>query len=481
MNKFIGGETLKKLFSALGRVRMPHTYVLLFSFIIIAAILSWIIPAGQFERVLVGEREVINPESFQLVARNPQGIFDILTSLPRGFARTQDISYFLFVTGGSFFIINQTGMIEAALSRIVSSLKGKEAIVIPVVVLIMGLAGSTIGLSEETIVFIALGVSLARAIGYDSLIGVGMIGLGAGIGFTSGFMNPFSVGVAQSIADLPLFSGIELRLVLFFVLWVVTSIYLVLYGRRVKADLSASIVYEEELEARNQADYQDLNSTESIEFSTKQKIISFVFVAGFVIIAFGVMNLGWFITEIGAVFLGMGLLSGLIYGMKADAIADGFIEGAKDMMYAALIVGIAQSLIIIMEDAMILDTIIHTLTGAISNLPSVLSAAGMYIVQIIINFFISSGSGQAAVTMPIMVPLADALDVSRQTAVLSYQLGNGFLDSIMPMSGILMAQLSIAKIPYTKWVKFAMPLMGIWLVIGLAFIIFAQVVGYGPF
>ena len=460
---------------------MPHTYVLLFSFIIIAAILSWIVPAGEFERVMVGEREIINPDSFAHVASNPQGIFEVLKSIPRGFARTQGISYFLFVTGGSFLIINKTGMIESALSRIVSSLKGKEALVIPVVVLIMGLAGSTIGLSEETIVFIALGVSLARAIGYDSLIGVGMIGLGAGVGFTSGFMNPFSVGVAQSIAELPLFSGIELRLVLFTVLWIVTSLYLIIYGKRVKADLTNSIVYDEEMKARNHADFQDLNTTENIEFTTKQKIIAAVFVGGFVVIAYGVMSLGWFITEIGAVFLGMGLISGLIYGMRPGDLADNFIEGAKDMMYAALIVGLAQSLVIIMEDAMILDTLINGLTGAISNLPPVLSAAGMYVVQIIINFFISSGSGQAAVTMPIMVPLADALDVTRQTAVLSYQLGNGFLDSIMPMSGILMAQLAIADIPYKKWVKFAMPLMGIWLAIGLVFIIFAQLVGYGPF
>ena len=472
---------MKKIFSAIGRVRMPHTYVLLLSFIIIAAILSWIIPAGQFERVLVGEREIINPDSFAHVASNPQGVFDVLTSLPRGFARTQDISYFLFVTGGAFFILNKTGMIESALSRIVTSLKGKEAFVIPVIVLIMGLAGSTIGLSEETIVFIALGVSLARAIGYDSLIGVGMIGLGAGVGFTSGFMNQFSVGVAQSIAELPLFSGIELRLVLFIILWIVTSIYLVLYGRKVKSDLSNSIVYDEEMAARNSADYQDLNAADNISFTTKQKLIAVVFVGSFALIAYGVMSLGWFITEIGAVFIGMGLLSGFIYGMKADEIADYFIEGAKDMMYAALIVGLAQSLVIIMEDAMILDTMIHSLTGAISNLPAVLSAAGMYTVQIIINFFISSGSGQAAVTMPIMVPLADALDVTRQTAVLSYQLGNGFLDSIMPMSGILMAQLAIAGIPYKKWVKFSMPLMGIWLVIGLIFIIIAQLIGYGPF
>ncbi|AMB98472.1 C4-dicarboxylate ABC transporter permease [Aerococcus urinaehominis] len=472
---------MNKLMQRMRKMEIPHTYVLIFTLIMIAAILSWIVPAGEFERISLDGREVINPDSFHYVASQPQGIFSVLKSIPLGFARVQDIAFFLFVTGGSFGLINQTGTIEAALSRIVQGLRGKETVVIPVVLLMMGIAGATIGLSEETIVFIALGVSLARAMGFDALVGVGMIGLGAGIGFTSGFMNPFSVGVAQSIADLPLFSGIELRLVLFVVLWLTTSAFLMRYAKRVKADPSLSIVAYEEKQARTSEDFQDLSGETQIPYSGRQKVISFVFVAGFAIIAFGVLKQGWFITEIGATFLGMGLLSGLIAGMKPGQIADGFIEGAKDMMYAALIVGLAQSLMIIMEDAKIMDTFIYALTHLISNLPAIFSAAGMYVVQILINFFINSGSGQAAVTMPIMVPLADALGVTRQTAVLSYQLGNGFLDSIMPMSGILMAQLAIAKIPYKKWVKFSLPLMGIWLLIGLIFVIYAQMTGYGPF
>lgn len=470
---------MNRLWKNMRQVRVPHTYVLLFSFIVIAAIMSWIVPAGAFERTMVDGREVIDPSSFSYVERNPQGIFDILKALPTGFERSQHISYFLFVVGGAFGVINQTGAIEAALSRIVRALKGKEALVIPIVLLIMGIAGSTIGLSEETILFIALGVTLARGIGYDALVGVGMIGLGAGLGFTAGFMNPFSVGVAQSIADLPLFSGMGLRLILFVVVWLATTIYLSRYAKRVKADPSQSIVYEEEKAAR--ANKKDQKQKEEQPFTLQQKIISVIFALSFVLIAIGVIRFGWYIQEIGAVFIGMGILSGFVAKMRPGKIADGFIEGAKDMVYAALIVGLAQSLIVILEDGMIIDTIINGMSNAISSLPSVLSAVGIYIVQIIINFFISSGSGQAAVTMPITVPLADALGVTRQTAVLCYQLGNGFLDSIMPMSGILMAQLAIADIPYSKWVKFSMPLMVIWLLIGLIFVIAAQLIGYGPF
>lgn len=465
----------------LRKLRVPHTYTILISLMIIAAILSWILPAGEFVRMEVDGRSIIDPDSFTVIARNGQGIFDLLKSVPEGFARAQNIAFFLFVTGGSFHMINQSGMVESGLSTVVTKLRGYERLVIPVVLFILGIAGGTIGLAEETIVFIAIGVALARAIGYDSLVGMGIISLGAAIGFSSGFMNPFSVGVAQSIADLPLFSGMPLRLAIFIVLWLVTAGYITWYGERVKSDLSNSIVYQEELAAREDPNTPALAAAEENEMTTRQKLIAVVFIGGFIIIAYGVIRHGWFITEIGATFLGMGILSGLIDGNAPGELADAFITGAKDMMYAALIVGLAQSLVVILENGYILDTMIYYVSNSISILPSSLAAVGIYFVQIIINFFIVSGSGQAAVTMPIMVPLADSLGVTRQTAVLAFQLGDGFLDSIMPMSGTLMASLSIAKISYSKWLKFTAPLMVMWLVVGLIFVIYAQVTGYGPF
>lgn len=456
------------------KIPQPNVFVLIFSLVVLMAILSWLIPAGQYERIVVDGRERIKPDSFQIVESQGQGIFAILKSLPLGFARGQAVSFFILATGGAFYLLNKTKSIEAALSTIVVKLKGKERLVIPIVLLVMGLAGATIGMAEETIVFITLAVTLARAMGYDSLIGVAMISLGAGLGFTSGVMNPFTVGVAQSIAQVKPFSGVGLRTILFIVMWVATSTYLLIYAKKIKESPQASIVYEEELLAKATKDESLESQTQAISMTSQQKLIMLVFGLSFVVIAYGVFELDWFITEIGAVFIGMSFIAALIDKTPINDIADGFIKGAGELLPGALVVGLAQSMVVIMEDGMIMDTIIHYLTQAINFLPSTLAAIGMYIVQIIINFFINSGSGQAAVVMPIMVPLSDNLNITRQTAVLAFQLGDGFLDSIMPMSAVLMSQLAIAKIPYKKWVKFVGPLMLIWLFIGAIFVLFAQ-------
>src|SRR5699024_10293508 len=241
------------------------------------------------------------------------------------FAQASDIAFFLFITGGSFAIINETGTIAAAIGKLVKGLGNKEVFVIPLMMLVMGIAGATIGLSEETIVLIAIGVTLSRALGFDALVGIAMINLGAAIGFYSGFMNPFSVGVAQGIAELPTFSGIGLRIALFIVLWIVTSAYVVRYAQRVKKDPTQSLVYDVEQQYGGQATQEDLG-----EFDLRHALVLFVFIAGFSLIGYGVFQYGWFIPEIGAVFLGMGLLSGLIGGIPANKLADTFVEGAKD-------------------------------------------------------------------------------------------------------------------------------------------------------
>lgn len=454
---------------------LPHTYVMLFGFMLVMAALTYVLPAGQFVREEIAGRTAVVPGSYEVIASNRQSLFDLLKAIPAGFAQASDISFFLFITGGSFAIINETGTIGAAIGRLVTLLKNKEAVVIPLMMLVMGLAGATIGLAEETIVLIAIGITLSRALGFDSLVGVAMINLGAAIGFYSGFMNPFSVGVAQGIAELPTFSGIGLRLALFFVLWVVTSLYVVRYAKKVKADPATSLVYETDKQ------YFETKADSLPTFDLRHALVLLVFVGGFSIIGYGVFTYGWFIPEIAAVFLGMGLLSGLIGGMRPNEIADTFVIGAKDMVFAAIVVGLARGILVVMENGLILDTIIHFFSSQISKLPSMLSVTGMYITQILINFVIPSGSGQAAATMPLMVPLADTLKITRQTSVLAFQLGDGFLDSIMPTSGILIAQLAIARISYGKWAKFLMPLMITWLLIGLIFLLFAHATAYGPF
>lgn len=459
---------------------MPHTYVLLFGIMALMALLTWIVPAGEFERVVIDGRTIVVPGSYQVIESNPQGLFDLLKALPNGFAEVQNIAFFLFLTGGSFTLINETGMIEGVIGKIVRLLQGKEAIVIPVVMLMLAIGGATIGLAEETIVFVALGVALARALGYDAMVGTAMIALGAAIGFYAGFMNPFSVGVAQEIAELPLFSGVGLRLVLFFALWIVTSWYIIRYAKKVKQNPENSLVYELEKEERANGTQEDITE-KTADFTKRHALISAIFVGGFILIAFGVFQYGWFITEIGAVFFAMGLLSALISGMNPNQIAESFVKGAQEMVFAALIVGLARGILVVMENGLILDTLVYALTNVIGQLPDSLAVIGMYLTQIVINFFIPSGSGQAAATMPVMIPLADSLGITRQTAVLAFQMGDGFLDSIIPTSGVLMAQLSLAKISYGKWAKFLMPLMIIWLLMGMAFLLVANWMNYGPF
>lgn len=459
--------------------RIPHTFVTLIAFTIVMAILTYVLPAGQFERSEINGRTVVIPDSYSVVESNPQNLFDVLKSIPTGMAETADIIFFLFIVGGAFQLITDSGMINSGISLLVKKLQGKEKWVIPILILVFGLLGSTMGLSEETIVFIPIGVALALALGYDALVGLGMISLGAAIGFFAGFMNPFSVGVAQEIAELPLFSGVGFRVMILAVLWIVTSAYLMRYAEKVKKNPETSLLYNANKGSHvteGAINFEDLPSFTKRHFATL-----IVFIGGFAIIGFGVFQYGWFIVEIGSVFLGMGILTGFISRMSPSEIAESFVVGAKEMVFAGLVVGVARSILVVMEDGLIIDTLINGLSNLISSLPDSLAVVGMYITQIVVNFFIPSGSGQAAATMPVMIPLADTLGITRQTAVLAFQFGDGFMDSIIPTSGVLMAQLSIAKVSYDTWVKFIGKLMLIWLVIGMTFLLIANAIQYGPF
>jgi len=304
-----------------------------------------------------------------------------------------------------------------------------------------------------------------------------MITLGAACGFTSGFMNPFTVGVAQGISELPLFSGIAFRFVILGVMLIITTWYVMRYANKVKEDPSKSIVRELEIEERDKV----INLSNIPKLEKRHYLVLLTVIVGFAFIIYGVFELGWYITEIGATFLAMGIIGGFLGKLGPSKIAEEFVIGAKSIVFGALVVGIARGILVVMEDGVIIHSIINGLATAIETLPKAISVIGMYIVQIIINFFIPSGSGQAAATMPIMAPLADIIGVNRQVAVTAYQFGDGFTNSIIPTSAALMGVLSIAKISYEKWVKFLWPLMLIWLGTGAVFLIIANAINYGPF
>lgn len=460
------------------KFKVPHTYVLIFGIIILMAILTYIIPAGQYQKVEAPSgRMVVDPDSFATVESNPAKLFDVLKAFPKGLGAAQSIVFFIFIVGGSFNIITQTGAIEAGISKVALSLKGKEMLMIPIIVFIFSIGGGTIGMSEEAIVFVPIGIALARALGYDAVVGMAIVTMGAAAGFTSGFMNPFTVGVAQGIAEVPLFSGIEMRLVIWVCTLVLVIWYIFRYANKVKNDPKKSYVYE--LEQSEKGHAIDLSNIKKM--GTRDILVLLIFAVGMGVLIFGVFKYEWYITEIAGIFLAMGILSGIAGGMSFDEIAEKFIAGAKDLATGALVVGLARGILVVMESSMIIDTIVHGLSAAILSLPRTVSAIGMLLVQSFLNLIIPSGSGLAATTMPIMSPVADVIGVTRQTAVLAYQFGDGITNSIVPTSGVLLANLSVAKIKYEEWFKFIAPLMVLWTVLGCIFMIIAVATNYGPF
>lgn len=459
--------------------KVPHTYVILFTVILIMAILTYIIPAGEFDRVKdeATGRTLVDPTSFHQVDQNPIKFFDLFQSIPKGMKDAQSIIFFIFIVGGAFQMITATGAIEAGIGKIATGLKGKEKFMIPIFLGIFSLGGATFGMAEEAIVFVPIGIALARALGYDAITGTAMITLGAACGFTSGFMNPFTVGVAQGIAELPLFSGLQVRIGFLVIFLIVTAWYLMRYAEKVKKDPSMSYVRALEIEEKDQ--HIDLSNIPALE--SKHHLVLATIVGGFGFIIWGVFKNGWYITEIGSAFLAMGIIGGFLGRLSPSRLAQEFVIGAKSIVFGALVVGVARGILVVMQDGAIMDSIINGLAMAIQSLPKGISVLGMYFTQVVINFFIPSGSGQAAATMPIMKPLADIIGITRQTAVVAYQFGDGFTNSIIPTSAALMGVLSIAKISYEDWFKFLWPLMSIWIGIGAVIMLVVNAMNFGPF
>lgn len=456
---------------------MPHTYVILVMVILIMTACTYFIPAGEYDRVEVDGRTVVDADSYHSVENSPVGFFELFKSIPEGYNQACAIIFFIFIIGGSFHIVTSTGAIEKGIGRLAKASQGRERLLIPLITFTFSLAGGTFGMSEEGIVFVPIGVALARAVGFDAIVGMAIVALGIGVGFSSGFMNPFTVGVAQGIAEVPTFSGMGLRLVVWVVMLLITIIYIMRYAKKIKQNPELSIVRElEEEEKDSHIDLENLG-----QLTLRDKLILLSLMGTIIVLIYGVFNYGWYLTELCALFIILGILSGLIAGFGPSRIAREFVIGAKDMVFGALVVGIARTILVVMTNGMIIDSIVHALASFISILPRGIAAVAMMLVQAIINFFIPSGSGQAAATMPLMTPLCDVIGLTRQTAVLAYQFGDGFTNSIIPTSAVLMGNLSVAKISYEKWLKFIAPLMGIWLTASAVFMVIATVINYGPF
>lgn len=532
--------------------KFPHTYVIIFTVLVFSAILTWVVPGGKYvkqkvidsqgnvkyipvyDTVYINNNILIKPK-FTFI-ENKKQTWQIFSAFFDGFVKQSQIVIFILIIGGAFWILNSTRAIDIGIVSFIGKTQklknikfinkiGVEYIILVVIMLIFSLFGAIFGMSEETIAFVVILIPLAISLGFDSIVGMSIVYLAASLGFAGALLNPFTIGIAQGIAAIPLFSGLEYRFICWLVINLIGFMFIIFYAKKVKKNISNSIVYEtdsywRQLHTTEQSSdlkeykcggsfvayflvlivlgfFSILYPSTTIKFGNWAfkapfiPIFSFFFaLSGFyfarksaqkfnlVILTFtiifliiGVMGYEWYVKEIAALFLFMGLISGIAANYDANKIAKLFIEGAKDILSAALVVGLAGGIIVILENGNIIDTILFYLTKSMEGFGKIVSANFMYLTTTLLNILIPSGSAKAAIIMPIMAPFSDYLHISRQIAVLAFQFGDGFTNLITPTSGVLIGVLEVAKIPFDKWLKWVWPLVLILVLLGSLMII----------
>lgn len=526
--------------------KVPHTYVIVFGIILFAAVLTWFIPPGKYveQEVVrdgVDKKEMVFfyekglPEEFQPEKPSQPQTWQVFSALFNGFVKQSGIIIFILMIGGAFWIMNKTRAIDVGIfaflrftrmleSRKIMHRNVVDNVIIVLIMVMFSLFGAIFGMSEETIAFVIILIPLAISMGYDSITGVSMVYLAAHLGFAGAILNPFTIGIAQGIAEIPLFSGLGYRIFCWVVINVVGIYFILRYVGKIRKNPSRSIMYEEDAYWRN----RDGAHNENIQYFTPKMawvvfalilaaLVAFSFLfpvtglqignssvsiviipvltllfailgvlslsksvhffilllLGYTILFLmvGVMGYGWYIMEIATLFFVMGIAAGMAYNFTADTIAKQFLEGVKDILTAAIIVGLARGIIVILEDGGIVDTILYGMSKAMVNFGDIASIGVMYIIQTLINIVIPSGSAKAAITMPIMAPFSDLIGISRQATVMAFQFGDGFTNMITPTSGVLIAVLGVAKIPYDKWVRWVWPLIVTVVILGFLLLI----------
>jgi len=425
------------------KARVPNTYVIIAMLIALCAVATWFVPGGQY--VTTADGTLV----YEPVESVPQ-TWQIFSAIYHGFVKQAGIIIFILVVGGAFWLLNATGAVSAGISRFIRRVGRYDKLVLVALTLLFSLAGAVFGMSEETIPFIGIVVPLVVSMGYDAFMGMLIVYVAANVGFSSAFLNPFTVGIAQGMAGLPLFSGMNYRLFCWGLLTLLMILFVVLYARRIRRLSEATVV----------------ETAETPELTARQKGILLVLLTTVVMLIVGVTCWDWYMPEITGLFLLMGIVCGIIAGFGANRIAEELIAGAKDILSAALVVGFASGIVVILQDGHIVDSILHSLQSGLDGTSPVASLSAMYGIQALINFLIPSATAKAAITIPIMAPFADLVGVSRQAMVLAFQFGDGFTNMITPTSGVLVAALAMARIPYEKWVKWVWKGVVVLLVLG---------------
>jgi uncharacterized ion transporter superfamily protein YfcC len=458
--------------------KSPDVFVIAFTLILLAAAATWILPGGSYQRQKedVGgtQREVVLPGTYKVEPSNPQ-LGAIFLAPMRGFLRMGAIIGLIFIVGGAFNILNDTGAIAAGIHQLVKLLGHRSYLIIPIVMTVFSFFGGAYGMAEEAIPFALIFVPLALALGYDSIVGVCLSFVAAGVGFSAGFLNPFTVQISQAIAGVPLGSGIYYRILVWVIATALAIVWVMVYAARVKADPTRSIMYDLDRQRREEIEKAEV---EQVVFTWRHGLCLVVLLGAVIGLIVGSTVYKWYMVEFAGLFFAMGVLAGLAAGIGPNRLAKSFITGAKDLGGAALIVAFAGGIVVILEDGHILDTILYGMASVTSHFGGVLAAQAMYVLQMILNFFIPSGSTKAVLTMPLLAPLADLSGITRQTLVLAYQLGAGFNSMILPTSAVTVGTLALAKIPYERWVRWNWPLQVAFIVLSLAVLVWPALVGW---
>ena len=444
---------------------------MIYAIVVAVAVFTWFIPGGEYKREIKDNRNVVVPNSFTYIKSEPQGLGALLQAPIKGFINASEIIVFLLVIGGSFMIIQKTGAVSSSLQKVAVNLSDKphlQKYFIPITMTLFSIGGSTFGMCEETMPFVLIFIPLALSLGYDSIVGTAIPFLGAAAGFAGATLNPFTLGIALKIAELPYNIAIWYRILIWTISTISMITFVMLYAVRVKKDPAKSPVFQLDKERKHNF---NLNNNSKIEITKSQKLVLIAFVLALIIMVFGILEYNWFIIEIAALFFALGIAAGLIGKLSLNEITEAFKEGARDMVGVAFIIACARAMLVVATDAKIIDTMLFGMSNLISNFHPVVAAQSMFIVQGIINFFVHSGSGQAALTMPVMAPLADVLSIPRFVAVLAFQFGEGWINPMLPTSGVTMGVLGLAGISWDKWFKWIIPVQIYFFILALLLLI----------
>ncbi|SOC43635.1 YfcC family protein [Salinicoccus kekensis] len=458
------------------RFEMPHIYVILFILITLGAIASYIVPAGQFDREEVDGRSVIIPNTFEFIQQSPVGIFEFMTAIPRGVEQTVIIIFGIMAIGAMFRVIEKAGVIDLIINFLIKRFGDKGLLIIPVIIVPLALFVALTGNIESSLIFLPALLPLFIRLGFDRMAAAATVLIATVVGFSVALTAPANLGTAQTIAELPLFSGIGYRAIILTLMTIIGILFVTFYIKRVQKDPSNSLITDDVDDSQFTEKEDDIQ-----EAGTRTVVATWVFIAALGFMLFGIFQYQWYFIELAGFYILTGLIVGLIGGLGPSRIAEAMNEGIRNILLGALIVGIARAVSVVLEDGSIMDTVVHGLSLVITFLPEWLVPVAMMIVQGLLNFLIPSGSGQAAATMPIMVGLVDLAEMTRQTAVLAFLFGDGFSNIFYPTSGYFMAALAIAQIKYTDWIKFIWPLLLLWYGAAAIFLVIAFFIDYGPF